>query len=277
MPIEMPKESLITIQKRTLSADFMMPQMELAASHYSIGYLISGDRRIITPHQQVDFHPGDMTAMSPMIYHRTFPLSREPYVNYLIKISAELAEEFAREIDPKIWQDVFEPISLSFHPDDSKKAQELIADMLEVYEEKADYSMILLKGMLYRLIILMWEKHIKNGSQRFRATLSNEIMEVMYFVEQNYSDDIRLNNAAEIAGFSEGHLSRQFSTQVGVPFSEYLVNVRLRHVKEQLLHTDLPISEIAFRTGFTNADYLSACFHRHEGMTPTAFRKGSVR
>ena len=275
MPIEMPEKSLITIQKRNLSADFKMPQMELAASHYSIGYLISGDRRIITPDHQADFHPGDMTAMSPMIYHRTFPLSSEPYVNYLIKISAVLAEDFAREVDPKIWQDVFEPICLSFSKEDSAKAEALIADMLEIYESRAAYSEVLLRGMLYRLIILMWEKHIKNDSQRFRAALSEEIIEVMYYLEQNYKDDIRLSDAASAAGFSEGHLSRLFSSQVGVPFSEYLVNIRLRHVKEQLLNTDLTVSEIAFQTGFANADYLSACFHRHEGMTPTAFRKGS--
>ena len=36
MPLRIPKESLITIQKRSLPADFAMPQMEVAETHYSI-------------------------------------------------------------------------------------------------------------------------------------------------------------------------------------------------------------------------------------------------
>jgi AraC-like DNA-binding protein len=276
MPIEMPKESLITIQKRTLSADFMMPQMEIAAGHFSIGYLISGDRRIITPYRQIDQHEGNMVTMAPMIYHRSFPLSDKPYVNYLVKISQTLADDFCREVDPKIWQDVFEPRCITFSPGDREKVQNLLADLLELYENRTGYTDVLLRGMLYRLVVLIWEKSIRNDSHRFKDALSKEIMEVMYYIEQNYADDIRLKDAALAAGFSEGHLSRLFVSQVGVPFSEYLINVRIRHVKELLLNTDLSVSEIAFHTGFSNADYLSACFRRREGMTPTAFRKGTA-
>lgn len=277
MPIEMPKEALITIQKRELSADFMMPQMEIAASHFSIGYLITGDRRIITPYRQIDQHEGDMVTMAPMIYHRSFPLSEKPYVNYLIKISRRLADDFCREIDPKIWQDVFDPRCISFEMDDRKKVQSILSDMLELYLNRTAYTDVLLRGSLYRLVVLMWEKSRKSDSPAFRDTLSREIMEVMYYIEQNYSDDIRLKDAALASGFSEGHLSRLFSSQVGVSFSEYLINVRIRHVKELLLNTDMSVSEIAFHTGFSNADYLSARFRRHEGMTPSAFRKGAAR
>ena len=66
MPIGMPQKSLITVQRRELPSDFMMPQMEMAQTHYSIGYLISGDRRMITPYQQIDLHDGDMSVMPPI-------------------------------------------------------------------------------------------------------------------------------------------------------------------------------------------------------------------
>ena len=147
--------------------------------------------------------------------------------------------------------------------------------MLEVYEQDAKYSPELLRGMLYRLIILMWEKNRHTDDLQFKDKLSAEIMETMYFIERSYSEDIKLSDAAESAGFSEGHLSRLFASQVGVSFSDYLINVRLRHVKELLINTSMSIAEIANHTGFSNSDYLSACFRRKEGMTPTAFRKGA--
>lgn len=275
MPIEMPKKSLITVQKRSLPADFMMPQMEIAAGHYSLGYLISGDRRIITPFRQIDQHEGDIVTMSPMIYHRSFPLSDKPYKNYLVKISQTLADRFTQEVDPKIWQDLFDNQCITLAEEDRTKAEAILEDMAELYKNRTSYTEVLLTGLFYRLVILMWEKRQKNDIVDFRDALSKEIMEVMYYIERNHADDIRLKDAAEFAGFSEGHLSRLFVKQVGVPFSEYLTNVRIRHVKKLLLNTAMPISEIAFHTGFSNADYLSACFRRHEGMTPSAFRKGA--
>ena len=274
MPIEMPKEALITIQKRELPSDFTMPQMEIATAHFSFGYVLSGDRRIITPYQQIDIHAGDMPVVPPMLYHRTFPLSNAPYTNYLVKISERLADAFCRDISSKIWSDVFEQMCISMDEANSEKAKRILADMLEIQETKAAFADELLKGMLYRLIVLMWEKHQKRDTYAFKNKLSREVMEVMYYIEQHYTEDLKLGDAARMVGFSEGHLSRLFTAQVGTTFSEYLMNVRIRHVKELLINTDTSISEIAMSTGFSNADYLSSTFHRREGMTPSAFRRG---
>ena len=78
--------------------------------------------------------------------------------------------------------------------------------------------------------------------------------------------------AAE-AGFSTAYFSRLFKAQLGVPFSEYLTNVRIRHVQELLAQTDKSISEIALETGSCNGDYLAARFKQKVCMTPSAFRK----
>ena len=272
----MPKDAQITIRRRDLPSDFVMPQMEAAAEHYSIGFLISGDRRIITPYRQIDAHRNDFVVMPPMMYHRTFSLSDSPYINYLIKISPKIADAFCQNIGSTVWQNVFDSICISLDEKNTRKAQDLLADMLELYEEDREYSEVLLQGLLSRLVVLLWEKNVRRDSMVFKNKLSREIMEVMYYIEQNYAADIRLSDAAASAGFSEGHLSRLFTSQVGVTFSDYLINVRLRHVKELLLNTDRSISEIAVVSGFSNADYLSSCFHRKEGITPSAFRRGNV-
>jgi len=275
MPISMPKEALITIQKRNLPSAFEMPQMEMAVTHFSLVYLMSGDRRIITPYQQFDAHAGNLTLMPPLLYHRTFSLSDAPYDNYLVKISDKLAEEFCRDIDPNIWRHLYDQKYFSLRPEDSESARRILEDMLYIYEQDKDYSEAVLKGLMYRLMILLWEKNTASDMLVFKNRLSENIMDAMYYVEQNYTEDIKLKDAAAEAGFSEGHFSRLFTSQVGVPFSEYLINIRLRHAKELLINTDMSVSEIAMHTGFSNADYLSASFGKREGFTPTAYRKQS--
>jgi AraC-like DNA-binding protein len=272
MPFEMPQNATITIQKRELPSDFAMPQMEKADSHYALGYIISGDRRVITPYERFDAHAGDVTAMPPGMYHRTLSKSGTPYVNYLIKISGEVADQFCREVDPDIWDYIFEQKRLSFDESSRRKIVDIMEDMLEIYSGGATYLAVLLKGLLFRLLVFLRDNNISSDRTPFKSELSKDIMEAMYFIEKNYSEPIKLSDAAECIGFSEGHFSRLFSSQVGISFSNYLVNIRLRHAKELLINTRLPISDIALQTGFGSGDYFSACFNKREGISPTAFR-----
>ncbi|MBE5827582.1 MAG: AraC family transcriptional regulator [Butyrivibrio sp.] len=274
MPLKMPQNAHITIQKRNLPADFSMPQMEMAESHYSLGYIISGDRRFITPYERYEAHPGDITAMPPGLYHRTFSLSESAYENYLIKVSPEIAVDFKSDVDPDIWDYVFEQKLFSFDEETRRKIESLLFDMLDIYTDAASYSEVLLKGLFFRLLVLIRDRNINSDRIPFKGELSKDIMEAMYYIEKNYAEPIKLRDAAGSIGFSEGHFSRLFTARVGTSFSNYLINIRLRHAKELLLNTDLPISDIALMTGFGSGDYFSACFSRHEKTTPTGFRLG---
>ena len=149
----------------------------------------------------------------------------------------------------------------------------LLSDMLEIYERDEPFTAELLKGLLFRLLVMIREKNIAEENSKFTGKLSHEMMEAMYYLEQNYAENVKLSDAAKQIGFSEGHFSRLFSSQVGTSFSNYLINIRLRHAKELLINTDCSVSEIALRTGFGSGDYLSASFSKYEGLTPTSFRK----
>ena len=273
MPISMPKGKLVTIQKRELPADYCMPQMEMASEHYSLGFLISGDRHVITPLQQFDYHPGDVSLMPPFLYHRTVSHSEEPYVSFLIKISMECKEDFCERIDRKVWDTLYEQKVCSFSAEQQQWIEGYLEDMLGVSFSEATYADTILQGMLYRLLIYIYENRQGGGAFNFGNELSREILEALYHIEKSYGEELTLEDMAAEAGFSTAYFSRLFKAQLGVPFSEYLTNVRVRHVQELLTQTDKSISEIALETGFCNGDYLAARFKQRVGMTPTAFRK----
>ena len=92
MPEKLPAGVEISITRRSLPADYQMPIMGMATDHYAIGFLISGDRRTITPTQSYDAHAGDVSVMAPYLYHRTVSLSDTPYESYLIKFTEKAAE-----------------------------------------------------------------------------------------------------------------------------------------------------------------------------------------
>ena len=55
--------------------------------------------------------------------------------------------------------------------------------------------------------------------------------------------------------------------------SEYILNIRIDHAKEMLLHTTHSISEIAYWCGFENDNYFWKTFRKTAGITPASFRK----
>ena len=58
----------------------------------------------------------------------------------------------------------------------------------------------------------------------------------------------------------------------GSSISAYLRRLRLNKATEFLAQTDVPISEIAERTGFGNSNYFYTVFKRHYAVTPSEYR-----
>ena len=108
MPSKLPEGVQIQVSRRSLPSDYEMPTMAMSVDHYSVGFLVSGDRRTITPQQTYDAHAGDVTVMPPYLYHRTISLSSAPYESYLIKFTQQAVEPLVRTTAPGFLEDMME-------------------------------------------------------------------------------------------------------------------------------------------------------------------------
>lgn len=68
------------------------------------------------------------------------------------------------------------------------------------------------------------------------------------------------------------HIQNIFKAATGSSISAYLRRLRLNKATEFLAQTDVPISEIAERTGFGNSNYFYTVFKRHYAVTPSEYR-----
>ena len=82
-----------------------------------------------------------------------------------------------------------------------------------------------------------------------------------------------LNDYAEQFGISDRHLSRLIRQYSGMSFTEYVQESRIQACCSLLLQTELPIKEIAARTGYTDLKFFNRLFKNKTGVTPTAYRK----
>ena len=104
-------------------------------------------------------------------------------------------------------------------------------------------------------------------------TKSIIIKNVLDYVEQNYSEQISLQNMADYIHISKEYLCRVFNIMSDTTPVEYLNRYRIKQSTYLLIHTDRSIADIALSCGFNNSSYYNKLFLRYMGCTPTKYRK----
>lgn len=271
----LPEGCEFTIARRSLPGDYEMPTLEAATDHYAIGYLVSGSRTTITPRVTYTQHPGCVGTLAPFIYHRTVPASKdEVYESILIKFTPTFAKPFTDTFGLQSLNHIYEHPTNRFEPEIQNKIYHLFLDMADEYEQESPFRDFALQCMLFQLLILILEKRLPDDDVTIYSTpLTPPIIEALYYMEKHYPDKLSLETVAGIAGFSPAHFSKVFQSQLAKSYSEYLSDIRLKHVQELLLNTKKTITEIALETGYAYPGNLTEQFKRKIGMTPMAYRK----
>ena len=93
------------------------------------------------------------------------------------------------------------------------------------------------------------------------------------YIESHLEQKIGLEGLAAMAGLSTHHFARAFHQSVGIPPHSYLLSRRLERAERMLRETQLPLSEIAVATGFSDQSHLARHFRRRTGMSPRLARR----
>ncbi|MDQ0195846.1 response regulator transcription factor [Paenibacillus wynnii] len=104
------------------------------------------------------------------------------------------------------------------------------------------------------------------------AALSDPVRKAMHYVETHIEEAVSLQEVAGHVHLNGSYFSALFKEQCQITFSEYVARRKLQKAKELLLKTNLPIAEIASRTGYQAVKYFNKLFKEYEGMSPGRYR-----
>lgn len=112
--------------------------------------------------------------------------------------------------------------------------------------------------------------------KRTKDDYLQSIYKVILYIEQNYDDDLTLEELSKVAGFSKYHFHRIFKSILSETLSDYIRRVRLSSTTMKF-KTNLNITQIAQTSGYeTNASF-SKAFKHHFGITPKEFSKNAKK
>ena len=80
----------------------------------------------------------------------------------------------------------------------------------------------------------------------------------------------------EFAGqfhLNENYLSMLFKEQIGENYKSYLRSLKLNHAEKLIIYTNMPITEIAFSSGYNTLSHFNREFKSMFHITPLEMRK----
>lgn len=129
---------------------------------------------------------------------------------------------------------------------------------------------MLLQGEVTRLLAEFLEENytpLHSEIARYRPLLCE--------IDQELSARLRIADISRKYGWDPSVLSRSFKKVFHCNIKAYLDRLLMTRIRQELIDTDHSIKEIASRYQFCDPYYLSNFFKRHEGCSPSEYRKNN--
>lgn len=237
-------------------------------NHYLFHYVLSGTGRLIADDSKGISHEYQIKSEEGFMI---FPRQINTYI-----ADPKLPWEYIWiEFDGMRAREIIETAGLSpDHPvyhASYKDLRENMKDEMLYIAEHHDASPFHLMGHLYLFIDYL------SRSSSSQITTSGRvrdfyIKEALNYIEQNFQNDISVENISSFCGLNRTYFGRIFKETVGKSPQQFLLSYRMAKAAELLKLTELSISDIGNAVGYPNQFHFSRAFKNVYGVSPREWR-----
>ena len=251
--------------------------------YFLLVYCINGSFRMRIEGDVYDMQTGDVLLIPANTDY--VPLDSDGCSYYFLHFSAKYASKSCRRL--RIDHGAILPEG-SYHyqyADDSAAAIEIdihtrLADsgtVSEIFSRIAALDLHrnsahkLLMDNLLREILISISRELSENTEKSKHTIR-----ITDYIKANYKKKLSLSSLSSEFSLSEVYIAKLFSTELGMRPSEYINSIRVSYARDMLIHTDMPIGEIAETVGFSSLYYFSRVFKKICAISPSDFRNGKA-
>lgn len=153
--------------------------------------------------------------------------------------------------------------------------------MLEIRDEYSSTD-ILSNASIYAKLIQIFVfigRYCANNVEKFDVTSNKQkeytekFLSVCNYINEHCTDNLSLDEVADLIGFSKYHFTRLFKQFTGVSFYKYLNQKRIACAEKLLVNPSISITEVSLQSGFSSLSAFIRMFKIIKDCTPTEFRK----
>ena len=154
----------------------------------------------------------------------------------------------------------------------------LMKEIMDEYTGNAPLKNASVYSKFIKLLVLVGRCYT-NNPDKFTDTTPykqkeyiDKFMNVCDYINEHCTQELNLDDMAEMAGFSKYHFSRLFKEFSGVSFYKYVNMQKITHAEKLLRDPGVTITEAAVRSGYNSISAFMRMFKIVKGCTPTEFR-----
>lgn len=162
---------------------------------------------------------------------------------------------------------------MHLQPGELIKAKVIIDELESEVDTKTPGYRLISQSLLLLLIskLARWYTPQATDESQNLARIADAIAHI----EATFYEPLSIQTLARLAGLSERTFYRVFQNATGATPNQYLATLRLSHVAELLIHSEMTITDIAFECGFQDSSYMAKQFKRQMGLSPRTFRQSN--
>ena len=228
---------------------------------YEIELIISGSGSYIIDGVEKKIEKNMLFFMTPVNFHKVITDGAEVITlmfmgevcdkNMLFKLSS-----------------VFDTDSVRLDDEDARYLASIMHELnIASAENDDEYSFHLLNSIIGKIC------RLTNRHEHGHLT---KVQTAMLFIQNNFRNEITLNDIADVAGVTPAYMSSIFLKDSGMNFKTYLNGIRYEYAKKLLSYSDMTVTDICFESGFNDYANFERNFRTNFGVSPREYRKASV-
>lgn len=235
--------------------------------HYLFHYIVSGEGNFYVTEEEKSFHltAGQGFLIPPGVVCSYEADLENPWTYIWIEFDGLKAEHFLKQAGLGSQQLIFSQTK----PAKSSLVYSTATAVLNSHNNRS-------AGLIAQLYLFI-DALITESSTRTEINHSDAkdlyIREAINFVERNFQATITVDDMAQSCNLNRQYFSRLFKEQMNVTAQQFIIQYRLSQACEMLKNTNLSLTEIAERVGYSNQFNFSAAFKRQYKQSPSTWRR----
>jgi len=166
-------------------------------------------------------------------------------------------------------------------PENYPDTHSLMRDSLLQIAEDYKKDILFMDLAVYSKLLTIFSLLAQNTSElakQFNVTANKQqeytekFMYICEYISEHCTEDLTLDDVANLAGFSKYHFSRLFKQFTNVSFYKFLNQKRIALAEKQLSDVNNSITDVAINSGFSSMSSFIRMFKQIKNCTPTEFR-----
>lgn len=169
-------------------------------------------------------------------------------------------------------------ISREEYPELNAQLCSYLEEISREYDNIVPFTEACIYSLIIRFFVAIGRANF-NASEKFPGITSSKqheyiekFMDVCNYITDHCTENINVDDLADLAGFSKFHFSRLFKQFSGISCYEYLTRKRITHAETMLIQPDISITEVAMRSGFGSLSTFNRIFKAAKHCTPSEYK-----